>query len=62
MHDLGGIVPGSDVFAVFGNIPPMAVLWPFLLAAGNLYVEAGRAAHLTDELMLDLLRGRLRRT
>ncbi len=28
-------------------------------AAVDRYVEAGRAAHLTDELMLDLLRGRL---
>lgn len=27
-------------------------------AAVDRYVEAGRAAHLTDELMLDLLRGR----
>jgi hypothetical protein len=27
-------VPGTDVLAVFNNVPPMAVLWPFLLAAG----------------------------
>ena len=27
-------MPGSDAIAVFTNVPPMAVLWPFLLAAG----------------------------
>lgn len=27
-------MPGTDVLAVFHNVPPMAVLWPFLLAAG----------------------------
>lgn len=27
-------MPGTDVLAVFNNVPPMAVLWPFLLAAG----------------------------
>jgi hypothetical protein len=33
MHDFGGNVPGSDVPAA-DSIPPLAVLWPFLLAAG----------------------------
>ena len=34
MHHFGGNVPASDVLAVFSNVPPMALLWPFLLAAG----------------------------
>jgi hypothetical protein len=32
--NLGDDVPGSDAIAVFTNVPPLAVLWPFLLAAG----------------------------
>lgn len=38
MHDFGGNVPGSDVVAVFANVPPMVALWPFLLAAGTYLV------------------------
>lgn len=34
MHDFGGSVPDSDVIAVFSNVPPLAVLWPLLLATG----------------------------
>ncbi|MDQ0922537.1 hypothetical protein QF038_001045 [Pseudarthrobacter sp. W1I19] len=34
MHDFGGNVPGSEVVAVFSNVPPLALLWPLLLATG----------------------------